>query len=96
MPFAGGGLIRALCRSLYKKSRVEGIEKESLLRQLSDAIHRRYNISFNRSGISLRVIVNLSHDADASRPVNSGVRHASQKQEKQCLVWRSSEQQVLG
>src|SRR6266550_2213217 len=32
------------------------------------------NNSFNRSGISLDFIVNLSHDAVVSRPVNSGVR----------------------
>ena len=32
------------------------------------------NNSFNRSGISPDVIVNLSHDVAVSRPVNSGVR----------------------
>jgi len=32
------------------------------------------NNSFNRSGISLDVIVNLSHDVVVSRPVNSSVR----------------------
>ena len=31
------------------------------------------NNSLNRSGISLPLIVNLSHDAGVSRPVNSGV-----------------------
>jgi hypothetical protein len=40
----------------------------------------RPNNSFNRSGMSLAFIVNLSHDAVDSRPVNSGVRHASHSQ----------------
>jgi hypothetical protein len=37
------------------------------------SINGRHNNSFNRSEISLAFIVNLSHDAVASRPVNSGV-----------------------
>jgi hypothetical protein len=32
------------------------------------------NNSFNRSGMSLPLIVNLSHDVVDSRPVNSSVR----------------------
>jgi hypothetical protein len=39
------------------------------------------NNSLDASGISLDVIVNLPHDAVVSRRVNSGVRHASHKQE---------------
>jgi Leucine-rich repeat (LRR) protein len=41
----------------------------------------RPNNSFNPTGISLAFIVNLPHDAVASRRVNSSVRHASQKQD---------------
>jgi CheY-like chemotaxis protein len=41
---------------------------------LNDTINGRSNNSFNRSGISSDVIVNLSHDVIVSRPVNSGVR----------------------
>ena len=37
------------------------------------------NSSFNRSGISILFIENLSHDVVVSRPVNSGVRFADLK-----------------
>jgi hypothetical protein len=41
--------------------------------KLNDFNHGRSNNSFNRSGIHSPFIVNLSHDAVDSRPVNSGV-----------------------
>jgi hypothetical protein len=41
---------------------------------LNDRISGRSNNSFNRSGISYNVIVNLPHDAVDCRPVNSSVR----------------------
>jgi hypothetical protein len=45
----------------------------------------RHNNSFNASGISLIVIENLNQLADTSRRVNSGVRHASRKQDSSGL-----------
>jgi hypothetical protein len=41
---------------------------------LNATINGRSNNSFDRSGISVLLIENLSHDMGISRPVNSGVR----------------------
>jgi hypothetical protein len=52
------------------------------------------NNSFNRSGISLPLIVNLSHDVVVSRPVNSGVRFLlNDRDQRHALAFTSHKQQ---
>ena len=47
----------------------------NLTKELDDNQERtRHNISLNPTGMSLPLIVNLSHDVVVSRRVNSGVR----------------------
>ncbi|MBA3787059.1 MAG: hypothetical protein H0X15_16240 [Acidobacteria bacterium] len=64
--------------------KTHGIERQlSRCREGSAGVRRdgmdalQHNNSFNRSGVSLNVIENLSHDAVVSRPVNSGVMSLS-------------------